>query len=217
MIMVSVMIVSAQICMVAAMHDRRSKQDVISLFLRLLDRSHPYTNGHATRVGSLAAAVGHQLGLRRSQCHELELAAILHDVGKVTVDEDVLDLPTRLNDEQMEHVRTHASAGADILSPISGFEKISWWILCHHERTDGRGYPRGLIGRAVPIESRIISVIDAYDAMTGGDAEHEKRNYRRSLSPGEAIAELHRCSGTQFDERAVRSLEDILSREGVLC
>ncbi len=195
----------------AVQAERQSTQEVIRLYLGTLDRSHPYTMGHASRVGQLAGQVGRSLGLSRSECRDLEVAAALHDVGKVSIDEEILDLPRRLTENEMNHVRLHAAAGGDVLEPIAGFSKISHWIRCHHERTDGQGYPAGLIGRQVPLQSRIIAVIDAFDAMTGGDAEHERRTYREPMQTAAAIAELRRCSGSQFDERVVQAFVGVVS------
>ena len=211
------MSIAATVRFLVAEMESASNQEIVRLYLGMLDRTHPYTTGHASRVGRLAASVGFQLGMRNSETKALELAAILHDVGKVTIDEEILDLPRRLSESEMNHVKLHAAAGGDVLEPIKGFEGIAGWIRCHHERTDGQGYPSGLVGREVPIESRIIAVIDAFDAMTGGDAEHERRTYRDPMAADESVKELQRCSGRQFDARVVGAFEKVLRKENVQC
>lgn len=191
-------------------HDRETQQ----IFLAMLRRSHPYTRGHANRVAEMARNVGRALGLPTPRIRQLEMAAVLHDVGKITINEDILDLPRRLTDREFEHVRDHAANGGDILAPLSGHEEMAHWIRCHHERTDGKGYPSGLRDENVPLESRIISVIDAFDAMIGGDSPEEKRSYRTPMSNAAALQELRRCAGSQFDRRVVEAFERTALKTG---
>ena len=184
-------------------HDLETRQ----IYLGMLQRSHPYTQGHANRVAQMARNVGKELGLSSDRIHHLEMAAVLHDVGKITIDEEILDLPRKLTEREFEHVRDHAANGGDILAPLSGLEPLAHWIRCHHERADGKGYPSGLSDDHVPLESRIISVIDAFDAMIGGDSPEEKRSYRKPMTVEAALNELKRCAGTQFDSRVVAAFE----------
>lgn len=186
-------------------------QELRDVFLGMLRRSHPYTRGHAHRVAMLARAVGRRFGFSRRRLARLEFAAVLHDIGKVTIDEEVLDLPRRLSTMEMEHVRDHSANGADILAALAGLEQTAYWIRCHHERIDGRGYPSGLQPDRTPIESRMIAVIDAYDAMTGGDSPEERRTYREPMTSEAAIAELEKHAGGQFDADVVRAFRSVIA------
>jgi putative nucleotidyltransferase with HDIG domain len=185
--------------------------ETITALTQMLQRAHPYTHQHVERVARAAEQVGRRLGLPAHRAHLLREAAILHDIGKIAIDENVLDKPAKLTPEEMGHVRQHAAAGARILAPVPEFTAVAAWIRHHHERPDGQGYPDGLRGEQIPLESRIIAVIDAYDAMTG--EEGEARPYRRNMSRPEALAELERCSGSQFDPRVVRVFRAVMEGE----
>lgn len=176
----------------------------------MLQRAHPYTHGHLERVGNLAEDVGRKLGLPRSKSRLLREAAVLHDIGKIAIDEEVLDKPARLTESEFEHVKQHSEFGARILSGSERFQAIVPWVRHHHERPDGKGYPHQLSDIEIPIESKIISVADAFDAMVGGPESSEKRSYRDPMTEDDAIAELERCSGTQFDPRVVQAFKDCL-------
>ncbi len=196
----------------AALRRNRSRNHAARLMSGMLEWSHPYTEGHVKRVANWATEVGYELGLPPHHVDDLKFAAILHDVGKVTVNEAVLDAPRKLTDEEFEHIKIHSANGATLLADLPGFERIQEWILAHHERLDGNGYPLGLSDDAIPLESKVIAVIDAFDAMTGGDKDDEKRNYRTPKSPEEAFAELDRCSGTQFDPTVVQAFRAVWRR-----
>lgn len=148
------------------------------------------------RIGEICAEVGRRAGLTEACAERLRLAGRLHDVGKISVPAHILKKPTRLTAEEYERVKRHPMDGARIVEAIAGSD-VAKWILHHHERWDGDGYPSRLAGVAIPLESRIVGIADALEAMTGD------RPYRRKLSVGEAIAELRRCAGTQFDPRVV--------------
>ncbi len=186
--------------------------ETITALTLMLQRAHPYTHGHLERVAQIAEEVALDLGLPRRRARLVREAAVLHDIGKIAVDERVLDKPARLTAPEMEHVRGHAAWGAQILSPVAPFRELVPWIRHHHERPDGMGYPDGLSGNAIPLESRIIAVVDAFDAMVGGDLPGQKRSYQPSRSVPEALTELERCSGTQFDHAVVASFRKILER-----
>lgn len=165
--------------------------------------AHPYTHGHMERVALLAERVGREAGLSRKQARKLREAAILHDIGKLGIDEQILEKPGKLTDQEFAAIKTHSEIGAKILESCPQFMAISPWILAHHERPDGRGYPLGKTIEEIPIESRIIAVVDAFDAMVGGTTGEKQRSYRKSLDPHEALVELDRCAGTQFDPEIV--------------
>lgn len=184
--------------------------ETITALNLMLQRAHPYTHAHLERVAHSAEEVARKLGLSSSRARLVREAAVLHDVGKIAVDEKILDKPDRLTQPEMDHVRKHAEWGAEILSPIKQFQPLVLWIRHHHERPDGKGYPSGLKLEDIPIESRIIAVVDAYDAMTDTQDGKPGRPYRKPMSVNEAIAELEQHSGTQFDERVVRAFCEVV-------
>jgi len=185
--------------------------ETITALTLMLQRAHPYTHGHLERVAKTAEEVARRLGLSGSKARMVREAAVLHDIGKIAVDESILDKPGRLTSEEMEHVRKHAKWGAEILEPVRGFKEMLPWIMHHHERPDGKGYPHGLPDALIPIESKIIAVVDAYDAMTGSEIPGAKRSYRESMTVEEALEELDKHSGTQFDGRVVRAFRAVVT------
>jgi putative nucleotidyltransferase with HDIG domain len=184
--------------------------ETITALTQMLQRAHPYTHGHLERVARTAEEVARRLGLSRNRARLVREAAVLHDIGKIAVNEAVLDKPARLTETEMDHVRKHAAWGAQILSPVKQFSDIVPWIRHHHERIDGRGYPDRLSDVEIPIESKIIAVVDAFDAMTGTEHPDTHRSYRKPRTPVEAIQELERCSGTQFDAKVVKVFKEVV-------
>lgn len=164
------------------------------------------TGGHIDRTQYLAEAVALDLGLGAEESRAARYAAVLHDIGKIGVPDGILNKPGALSEEEWEVMRRHPAIGANILSGITGFERTSEVVLSHHERFDGGGYPRGLAGEAVPVEARIISVVDTYDAMTND------RPYRAAMSHEEAVTELRKNAGTQFDPGVIESFERVIGR-----
>ncbi len=185
----------------------------ISALNLMLQRAHPYTHGHLERVAETAEEVARRLGLQPARARLVREAAILHDIGKIAVDEEILDKPAKLTPDELEHVRLHAVWGAEILSPVREFSAIVPWIRHHHERPDGNGYPDRLSNAEIPLESKIIAVVDAFDAMIGSDEPNGKRSYREPMSVKDALAELQRCSGTQFDPEVVRAFRTVVEAE----
>jgi HD-GYP domain-containing protein (c-di-GMP phosphodiesterase class II) len=153
----------------------------------------PYTRGHSVRVAGMAYEVGLRLGCSRGSLSLLDLGGALHDVGKLVVSEAVLGKPGPLTEEEFAEVRAHPEAGARLVALDRTLLPALPSVLYHHERWDGRGYPTGRGGMQIPFEARILAVVDCYDAMTSD------RPYRAALPPEEAIAEVDRCAGTQFD------------------
>lgn len=184
--------------------------ETITALTLMLQRAHPYTQAHLERVATTAEEVARKLGLPSARARLIREAAVLHDVGKIAVDETVLDKPTSLSASEMEHVRKHAEWGAEILSPVPQFRQLVPWIRHHHERPDGKGYPDGLSFDKIPIESRIIAVVDAFDAMTDSQDGKPGRCYRDPLSVDEAIAELELHAGTQFDASVVKAFREVV-------
>ena len=157
----------------------------------LEERDH--TQGHGARVAALAEPVAVRLGWDRKRIAGLRRAAPLHDIGKVKVRPEVLGKPGPLTLEEQEEIRRHPSAGARLVTPIRSAHPLLPYVLFHHERWDGSGYPAGLHGRAIPIEARLLAVADAFDAMIS------QRAYRPALPHAYALAEVGANTGTQFD------------------
>ncbi len=151
------------------------------------------TLGHGARVAALAEPVARQLGWEPERVESLRRAAPLHDVGKVKVRPQLLSKPGPLTLEELAEIRSHPAAGAQLVLPLRRFHEALPYVLFHHERWDGEGYPAGLSGRAIPIEARILAIADAFDAMIS------PRPYRSSLTHEHALAEVEKCAGAQFD------------------
>ncbi len=163
----------------------------------LLDLKDLTTGLHATRLAEWAVRVAEQLGVGPEELRDIELASLLHDIGKVGVPDAMLLKPGPLTDEELARVRKHPEYGWAILRAIPGFERASLLVLHHHERFDGSGYPAGLAGEEIPLGSRIVAVVDAFDAMLSS------RSYRAGLPLEEALKRLRSSTGTQFDPRIV--------------
>lgn len=153
----------------------------------------PYTRGHSVRVARMAHAVGLRLGCSKGSLSVLDLGGALHDVGKLVVSETILGKPGLLTVQELAEVRAHPEAGARLVALDRTLLPALPGVLYHHERWDGGGYPTGRAGMKIPVEARILAVVDCYDAMTSD------RPYRAALPPEDAIAEVDRCAGTQFD------------------
>jgi diguanylate cyclase (GGDEF)-like protein/putative nucleotidyltransferase with HDIG domain len=164
------------------------------------------TARHSETVGRYAEMMARELGLSEQRTARVRLAGMLHDIGKVSVPDSILQKPARLSEAELEVIRRHPELGAQMLDHPS-LADIRQWVGAHHEQPDGRGYPKGLRGEAIPMEARILAVADAYEAMTSD------RAYRSSLDHAAARAELERCAGAQFDARVVQALISLLERE----
>jgi diguanylate cyclase (GGDEF)-like protein len=164
-----------------------------------------HTHEHSHRVGSYAAALGASLGIEGDHLRRLRTAGVLHDVGKIGVADTILLKPGRLTEAEYEEIKRHSELGAEIIRGV-GLGETARWVRHLHERWDGTGYPDGLAGEDIPLESRILAVADALEAMTGA------RVYRRSWPLEEALAELERAAGTHFDPRLAHALADLVRR-----
>ncbi len=174
-----------------------------SISRALEERDH--SQGHGARVATLAEPVAQRLGWEAERLATLRFGAHLHDIGKLVVRRSVLRKPGPLTSAEETEIRAHPRAGATLVLPLRGAWAALPYVLFHHERWDGFGYPSGLSGRAIPLEARLIAVADAFDAMTS------TRPYSAASSPERALAEIARCAGTQFDPHVAALFLDVWS------
>jgi diguanylate cyclase (GGDEF)-like protein/putative nucleotidyltransferase with HDIG domain len=179
--------------------DRAARFRAAASLARAVDARDVYEGSHSERVAELAVRIAERMGLEQEEVELTRLAASLHDLGKLAVPEEILRKPGPLTDGERLVLERHPQIGYRMLESL-GVDPVAEWVLHHHERWDGSGYPDGLHGDDIPLGARVIFVADAYDAMTND------RVYRRKLSPDAALAELEGCSGTQFDPGAVSAL-----------
>ena len=175
---------------------------LLATFSTALEARDPYLRGHSARVTSFAESLARMLGWAGERLDLLRLGGSLHDVGKIAVSPRVLRKPGPLTEAELAQIRRHPVTGARLVECFDDFEPALPYVLHHHERWDGAGYPHGLRGETIPVEARLLGVADAFDAMTS------KRAYRSALSVEQALAELKRCAGTQFDPELARTFVD---------
>jgi diguanylate cyclase (GGDEF)-like protein/putative nucleotidyltransferase with HDIG domain len=189
--------------------DRGARLKAAASLAHAVDERDAYTGRHSYVVAELAARVADLLGLDAEEVELVRLAGSLHDLGKLAVPEEILRKPGALSESELLVLRRHPQIGYRMLRSL-GVEPVSTWVLHHHERWDGRGYPHGLGGEEIPLGSRILFVADAYDAMTSG------RIYQERVEHEDAMAELERCAGTQFDPQVVAVFVAAVERSEVL-
>ncbi len=182
---------------------RDELEGIVSLVLSVEEKD-PLTEGHCSRLERLAIVTGERLGLSEQEVIDLSYAAYLHDVGKTRVSDAVLNKEDRLTPGEWEEMKRHPDHGAEILREKEFLRGAAPIVRAHHERFDGTGYPRGLEGEEIPIGARIVSVVDAYDAMTAS------RPYQKAQAKRYAIDELKKGAGTQFDPRVVRAFLGVI-------
>ena len=181
-------------------YNSASKQSkIVDAIMKALYEKCPREQLHSKRVSEISVQIAKALGLSQHKINEIETAGILHDIGKIGIDEAILNKTSALNDKEWMIMKQHPLRSARILIGFEEYQEIVPIVKAHHERFDGNGYPDGLESEKIPIEARIIAVADAFDAMT------VKRPYRNAIGAGEAIAELTRCAGSQFDPTVVRA------------
>ena len=193
----------AELKRLAAGPDRAARFRAAASLARAVDARDVYTGSHSERVADLAARIATRMGVDQEQVELTRLAGSLHDLGKLAIPEEILRKPGPLSETERLVLERHPQIGFRMLESL-GVDPVAHWVLHHHERWDGSGYPDGIIGDEIPLGARIIFVADAYDAMTSD------RVYRGRLTDDQAIAELARCSGTQFDPEIVAALADML-------
>ncbi len=193
----------AELRRLASGPDRAARFRAAASLAKAVDARDAYTGSHSTRVASLAARVATRLGLDQEEVELTRLAARLHDLGKLALPEELLRKPGPLTEPERLILERHPQIGFRMLESL-GIDPVADWVLHHHERWDGTGYPDRLLGERIPLGARIIFVADAYDAMTS------ERVYRRPLSPASALEELEHCAGTQFDPEVVAAFTEEL-------
>jgi putative nucleotidyltransferase with HDIG domain len=164
----------------------------IEALVSALEAKDKYTGGHSRRVTEIALALGNELGLSAQDIEDLRLGSLLHDIGKIAVDQVIQNKPDKLTREEYEHIMTHVRVGAEIVRPVVG-KKITEMIEHHHDHYDGSGLHQIIAGDDIPLGARILAVADAFDAMISD------RPYRSAMSITEIVEEIKRCAGTQFD------------------
>lgn len=180
----------------------------VSALSQAIDAKDGFTRGHADRVSRIAGAIAREMHLAEKLIEQIELAGLLHDIGKIGVEDRILMKPMRLEADEQELMRRHPIYGASILEPSAALRPLVQMVLHHHENYDGSGYPEGLKGEEIPLGSRIIIVADAYEAMTSD------RIYRKSIGHERAMEQLSKYKAIQFDPGIVRALEQLLHKRG---
>ncbi|ENK0836921.1 diguanylate cyclase [Clostridium botulinum] len=179
----------------------------IGAIINTLHEKNKREEEHSHRVSMLCQDMGHALGLTESETEELKTIGLLHDIGKIAIEENILNKREELTEDEWQEIKRHPEIGYRILNTVNDMLEIAEYVLYHHERWDGKGYPKGLKGEEIPLQSRIITIVDAYDAMTS------QRSYRNALQEEIAIEELKINSGTQFDPELVRIfIEKVLNK-----
>ena len=175
-----------------------ARSKIIFTLLGTLKEKSEETESHALRMTEMGYEFGNILELSDEDMDKLSLLATMHDIGKVTISEEILKKPGKLTEKEWEKIKEHPETGQRIARTSENLIHISEEILAHHERWDGNGYPEGLKGKDIPYLARVIAIIDTYDVMT-----HD-RSYRKAVSKKEALEEIENCSGTQFDPELAR-------------
>ncbi len=165
----------------------------IMALIEALNAKDPYTRGHSERVSIYSLLLSEELKLSSEEIESVHIASYLHDIGKIGISEHILNKPAKLTNEEYELVKNHANVSSQIVSRIPGLSHIVSMVKHHHERHDGSGYPDGLKGKDIPLGARIMAIADAFDAMTSS------RPYKMAFKPKDALQEIKKCAGTQFD------------------
>ena len=182
------------------------RSSIIKFLIKLLDERTHETEEHALRIKQLALNLGKRLGVSNDCLDEIALLAILHDIGKIAISDTILCKPDKLTDEEWVLMKEHCEIGYQIAISSYELSPLAEYILYHHENWDGSGYPTGKKSKEIPLVSRIIRVVDAYDAMTND------RPYHKAISKEQALVELRKCSGKQFDPEIVGTFIEMLNQ-----
>ena len=188
-------------------HDQASAQPLLEL-IRVLEERYRDLAFHGRSVSGYAAMTARELGLGAEQAERISLAGELHDVGKVGVDEVILRKPSKLSEDEWTQIERHPQIGADLLVGAN-LDDVALWVLAHHERPDGKGYPHGSAAKEIPVEAKILAVADAYDAM------RSDRVYKEGMGHEAAAEEILGQAGAQFDAEVAEAFLQALSRLGL--
>ena len=189
------------------LNQNSSHSAIVSSIMATLYAKSQETEMHGERLGRFCQMIGRKLGLTQNDLDDAELVSMLHDIGKIGIDDRILNKPGPLNDDEWTIMKQHPEIGYRIVMSTPQLQHIAEYILFHHERWDGKGYPKGLHGEDIPLISRIVSVADAFDAMT------EDRIYRKGLPIETAINEINKNAGTQFDPHIVSIFSELILDE----
>jgi len=176
---------------------KKAHLDSVKVLVEAIDAKDPYTRGHSDRVTRMSLKIAFQLGFAEDRLESLEYGALLHDIGKIGIKDEVLQKPGTLDSEEYQYIQEHPLIGVKIIEGLDFFKDKIPMIRHHHEHYDGSGYPDGLLGAAIPLEARIIAVPDAFDAMTS------VRPHRGMMPLQDVLMELEKCKGTQFDPKVL--------------
>lgn len=183
---------------------QRMSMDMVRSLVNAVDQKDPYTSGHSTRVGYYAAMLGRQYGLDEERSRTLEWSALLHDVGKIGIRDNVLKKPGKLTDEEFEHIKEHPLRGYEVLREIPQMREALDGVLYHHEQYGGKGYPKGLKGEEIPLQARLIQIADIFDALT------TTRSYRDAFSWRKALSIMEQEAGSVVDPNLVTMFATML-------
>lgn len=181
------------------------REKLVTTIINALHEKNPDDEQHSKRVSELCQKIGKTMNLPISDITKLNTIGLLHDIGKIAISDSILNKPGSLTPKEWDKIKRHPDIGSRILQSSKEMANLADCVIAHHENFDGTGYPKGLKGEEIPLLSRIVSVADAYDAMTSD------RKYRKALDPKEAIAELVKCKGLQFDPVVVDYFMNILA------
>jgi putative nucleotidyltransferase with HDIG domain len=184
------------------------RSNTISIIMNTLYEKNNREMLHSKRVSEICEVIAQKINMDTNAVSQLKLAGLMHDIGKIGIEEKILNSPSKLKKDEWAQIKRHSEIGYRILSSVNEFSEIADCILEHHEHWDGKGYPRGLKGEAISLQARVICLADAFDAMTSD------RAYRKALSEEQAVSEIIRCAGGQFDPQIAKIfVEDVLCRE----
>lgn len=200
------MAMQTQLANDASQYKKLSEQSLLAI-TRAVEAKDLYTKGHSERVAKYSEMIARKMGYSDDDAKTLYIMALMHDVGKIGIPDAIINKPGALTDEEFKIVKSHPVIGADILKEVDAFEKISEIALNHHERVDGKGYPNGLTGNEISDEVAIVSVADAYDAMTS------RRSYRDIMGQAEVRAEIKKGIGTQFKKQQAEAMLEIIDAD----
>lgn len=200
------MAMQTQLANDASQYKKLSEQSLLAI-TRAVEAKDLYTKGHSERVAKYSEMIARKMGYSDDDAKTLYIMALMHDVGKIGIPDAIINKPGALTDEEFKIVKSHPVIGADILKEVDAFEKISEIALNHHERVDGKGYPNGLTGNEISDEVAIVSVADAYDAMTS------QRSYRDIMEQAEVRAEIKKGIGTQFKKQQAEAMLEIIDAD----